>query len=515
MVRVDRNHSPASSARALAGLSMAVWWFASSVLATAALAASLPQEPEPPQTEESAAADRAMEAENAAIAKMLEPFSGDLGELVERRYIRMLVPLSRTHYFLDKGQQFGAAYEGGKQFEEWLNKRLGSGVVKVQVVFIPVSRDRVFAALAEGRGDLAAGNLTITDERKEFADFATPFASDVSEIVVTAKGGPSISKPEDLSGLEVSVRRGSSYRSSLEALNVRLRAAGKAEVAIVQLPDLLEDEDVLEMVSAGLVSVTVVDAHLVEFWSQTFDDLVVLKDVKLRENASIGWAVRKGCPKLLDAASDFCKEHRKGTLLYNLIYKKYLKSTKYVKGATKQDELKKFRALLEMFRKYGKQYDIPWLLLAALAYQESKLDQSVTSSAGAVGVMQIKPSTAEGKPIEIHGVEKSADRNIEAGTKYLRFIADKHVNEPELDRLTKGLFVIASYNAGPSRIAKLRKAAAARGLDPNRWFGNVEVVVAKEIGRETVEYVANIYKYYVSYQLVVEQMIARGEIPPE
>ena len=99
----------------------------------------------------------------------------------------------------------------------------------------------------------------------------------------------------------------------------------------------------------------------------------------------------------------------------------------------------------------------------------------------------------------------TADGNIHAGVKMLRNIADTYFNDPKIDPMNKTLMVFASYNAGPNRIAKLRKEAADTGLDPNVWFGNVELVAAKEIGQETVTYVSNIYKYYVAYKLALEQ----------
>src|SRR5262249_3784985 len=147
---------------------------------------------------------------------------------------------------------------------------------------------------------------------------------------------------------------------------------------------------------------------------------------------------------------------------------------------------------------------MPWMLVAAQAYQESGIDQSKRNPSGAVGVMQIKPETAADDPILINGVDTSAERNIEAGVKYLRFIVDQYYADEPMDRLDKGLFPVASYNAGPARIARLRKKAAEMGLDPNKWFGNVEVVAADEIGRETVQYVSNIYKYYVTYSMFRE-----------
>jgi membrane-bound lytic murein transglycosylase MltF len=164
--------------------------------------------------------------------------------------------------------------------------------------------------------------------------------------------------------------------------------------------------------------------------------------------------------------------------------------------------------MVPLFHKYGEAYDFPYLLLAAQGFQESGLNPGLRSKAGAVGVMQIKPSTAAADPIDITGVER-IDRNIEAGAKYLRYmISHYYANEP-MDQITKGLFALASYNAGPDRIEKLRAIAAAEGYDPNRWFNNVEFIAAREIGAETTNYVSNIYKYYLAYKMITEQNARR------
>jgi membrane-bound lytic murein transglycosylase MltF len=183
---------------------------------------------------------------------------------------------------------------------------------------------------------------------------------------------------------------------------------------------------------------------------------------------------------------------------------KYLKDIKWAKNNTKPEEMQKFSSAIAFFKRYAGQYDFDWLMIAAQAYQESQIDQSRRSSAGAVGVMQIKPSTAAGNPINITGVDTDAEKNIQAGVKYLNFIMDQYFKGEPIDRLNRGLFAFASYNAGPARVAKLRKQAADEGLDPNVWFNNVELIAAKEIGKETVNYVSNIYKYYVAYKLVRE-----------
>lgn len=458
-----------------------------------------------------AATSDEMQADKA-IAQVMEPWKGDLDGMVAQRYVRMLVVFNRTSYFIDKGRERGITCEGGKLFEKFLNERLKTGPVKLHIVFIPVRRDQLFRALEEGRGDIAAANLTITPERQEWADFSVPFLRDVREVVVTGAGAAGLMRPEDLSGREVYVRRSSSYFGSITRLNASLAEAGKPPVQIVEADEQLEDEDLLEMVNAGIIPATVVDNHLAEFWTQVFDGITVHGAVVVNTGGEIGWAVRKGCPKLKSMVDEFAAAHGKGTMLFNVLFKRYLRNTEYVKNAVSEEEQRKFRSLVEFFRKYGEQNQLPWLLLGAQGYQESQLDQSRRNPSGAVGIMQIKPSTAEGAPILVRGVDKSAERNIEAAAKYLRFIVDEYYKDEPMTRLNKGLFAVASYNAGPARINRLRRKAEQMGLDPNRWFQNVEVVAAREIGRETVQYVSNIYKYYVAYKLALAQQEAKRKL---
>ena len=187
-----------------------------------------------------------------------------------------------------------------------------------------------------------------------------------------------------------------------------------------------------------------------------------------------------------------------------MLLKKYLRDVKYVKNATSEAEMRKFQQMIELFKRYAGQYRFDYLMISAQAYQESGLDQSVRSKAGAVGVMQVLPKTARDPVVGIPDVTK-LDNNIHAGVKYLRFMTDRYFNEPGMDQTNRTLFAFASYNAGPAKVARLRKQAAREGLDPNVWFGNVEHVAAKVIGRETVQYVGNIYKYYVAYRIAEER----------
>ncbi len=269
-----------------------------------------------PAATEPAAPDSAAVSEDApsdaAIEQALAPWTGDLDGMVERRYIRMLVTFSRTNYFLDLAHQQGATYDAAKLFEETLNRQLKTKNIRVQIMFIPVSRDRLFADLAAGRGDIAAANLTITPERQKLVDFSTPVLNDVKEVVVTAQGEPPITSVEDLAGRQVHVRRSSAYFTNLTELNNMFRAKKLAPITIVEASEALEDEDLLEMVNAGLMPATVVDDHLAGFWSQIFEQIRV-SDVAIKSGASIAWAVRKNTPQLRAAVDTFLAANQKGS----------------------------------------------------------------------------------------------------------------------------------------------------------------------------------------------------------
>ncbi len=439
----------------------------------------------------------------------LEPgagvWTGDLEGMVERRRIRILVVPSRTSYFVDKGQQRGISYDLGQQLEKEINQKYGKKLLKVEVVYVPVHRDALLEALVQGKGDIASANLTITPERLEQVDFATPLLRDVSELVVTGPSAEALGGVEDLSGREIFVRRSSSYFQSLQHLNEDFRREGLAPVRVKPAPEELQDEDILEMVSAGLLPLAIVDSHKAEFWSKVLPSLVVHPDVAVNRGGEIALALRKQSPQLRAFLDDFSRRNGKGTLFGNQKFNQYLKSTKYAKNATSQEEYAKFREVIQFFQKYGERYDFDWLMLAAQGYQESRLDQNVKSRVGAIGVMQVMPPT--GKEMGVGDIRQT-EANIHAGTKYLRTVLDRYFPDAEFDGLNRQLFAFASYNAGPARVAKLRKEAAKRGLDPNVWFNNVEIVAAERVGQEPVRYVANIFKYYVAYRLATD---ARAE----
>jgi membrane-bound lytic murein transglycosylase MltF len=323
----------------------------------------------------------------------------------------------------------------------------------------------------------------------------------VSELVVTGPASPKIASLDDLSDKAVFVRKSSSYYESLVALNKKFAAEKKAPIRLTEAPETLEDEDLLEMLNAGLVGIVIADKHIADFWKQIFPQLTVHDQLALRSGGEVAWALRKDSPKLKAQLDDFATRNKAGTAVGNQLLTRYLKNAKYVKNAASVEERKKFEALVQYFKKYGDQYNVDWVLMGAQGYQESQLNQSARSHVGAIGVMQIMPAT--GKDMKVGDITET-EANIHAGIKYMRWMIDNYYGKEPMTPLDKALFAFASYNAGAGRISSMRKEAAKRGLDPNVWFQNVEYVAAEKIGPETVTYVSNIYKYYVSYRLILE-----------
>jgi len=444
-----------------------------------------------------------------AISEITKPWTGDLDGMTERRLIRVLTAFSKTQYFIDRGTPRGTAYDQGRLLEDELNKTLASGHMKLQVQFIPLSRDELIPGLLEGKGDIVMADLTMTPERQKVVDFVDPWIAGVDEIVVTRPGGPDIATVDDLSGKEVFVRESSSYYQSLLKLNTRLTSEGKAPVTLTPAPEELEDEDLMEMANAGLVDILVVDNHKAWFWQRVWPAMKLHPTVTVRSGGEIAWAIRKNSPQLKTALNRFLSTNGRNSLNARMIVRRYLLNTQYVKSAAADAARKRFISLVALFRKYGAQYDMDWMLMAAQGYQESRLDHSARSHVGAIGVMQVMPAT--GAELGVGDI-KQLEPNIHAGVKYVRTVVDRYYKNEPMDDLNKVLFAFAAYNAGPGRVRQLRREATARGLDPNVWFNNVERIAAERIGRETVTYVSNIYKYYVTYLLIQGEYIQRRQL---
>ncbi len=438
--------------------------------------------------------------------------TGDLDAIQQRRVFRLIVPWSRTHFFLDRGREMGVAAEFGREFEAWLNKRRPRGTLPIVVAFVPLPQDRLLPALLEGRGDAVAANLTITPERAAIVDFATPWLRDVSEILVTGPAAPAVESLESLAGRELHVRASASYFGHLDTVNRGFALRGLPPIKVVPISERLQDEDILQMVSVGLLPWAVIDDHVAGIWARLLPNLALRPEIAINRHGDIAWALRKGSPQLAAALAEFFATRRDDSAFGATILRRYFANPTALRNAGAARDAGRFAGLVASFRAHGATHGFDHLMLAAQGYQESQLDQSRRSPRGAVGVMQLMPATAAAPPVGIPDVGRSADRNILAGARYMAHLRDRYLNDPALSEVDRVLMTFAAYNAGPGNLRRFRAEATRLGLDPNIWFNNVEQAAARLIGYETVQYVGNIYKYYVAYTLA-ERRAAESASP--
>lgn len=443
--------------------------------------------------------------------------TGDLDRMHKDGLIRVLVIPSKMMYHMEKGKLSGIFYELARGFEKSINTNYQSKNkhFKVHVAFIPVSRDELIPALVEGRADIAVADITITPNRQRLIDFSDPFFTKINEVVITGPSSPELHTLQDLSGKEIFVHRSSSYWEHLEKLNITFSESDLDPIKLTPVPKELETEDILEMINAGLIGITISDSYKAKLWAQVLPNIILHEDLAIKTGSEFAWMIRKNSPLLKKEINKFVKTHKEGTLQGNILLNRYIDKYKFVKQATSRKEIEKFNNVTNLFQRYSDQYSFNYLLMIAQGYQESQLNQHAKSRVGAVGIMQLMPAT--GKEMKVGNISK-LEPNIHAGIKYHRFLADRYFKDEQMDGLNKALFVFASYNAGPARIRGLRKEAKKRGYDPNIWFDNVEVIAAEKIGSETVTYVSNIYKYYIAYKLIEKkrkkQKVAKEALLP-
>jgi membrane-bound lytic murein transglycosylase MltF len=437
-------------------------------------------------------------------AHISETYHDDLPGLLQKKYIRVLTTVNRTNFFVSDGHLVGYEYSLLKKYEKFLNKQINRKDLQVVLDFIPVARDELIPKLVNGYGDIAAAGLTITAERKKKVSFTKPYLTGIKEVVVTSKGGFYPQNCNDLSGRKVYVRKSSSYYQSLIDLNERFLKENKRPAQIINLSEEIETESILEMINSGAIGITVADSHVAKVWSQVLKNIEIHENVTLRSGSLLAWMVRKNNPQLLASLNEFLKTHKRGTLLGNIYFKRYYQNANKLKNPIEIEAWQKLKQHKEVIKRYAAKYDFDWLLILGMAFQESGLDHTRKSKAGAVGIMQILPSTARDKKVGIKNVDK-LENNIHAGVKYLDFLRDNYFSNEEIRPRDQVRMSLAAYNAGPAKIRKVRKLAEKMGLNKNRWFRNVELAALRIIGQETVRYVSNINKYYVLYQTLLEK----------
>lgn len=440
--------------------------------------------------------------EHAFIKSHNDDFSG----MLKRKKIRALVAYSRTDFFFtDNGTPKGLQVDLLAEYEKQLNIGIKKEIEKIHIQYIPTTFDRLIPDLLEGKGDIISSLMTITPEREEKIDFISGKRASIQELVVSHKSITNISSLDDLAGRQIYVLKGSSYVEHLKELNQILNEKKLKVIDIVEADPNLNTEDILELVNSGIVKLTIADNYKARIWAKVLPDIKIYDSIAIKSGTHIGWGIRKNSPELQKSLNSFLKKVKKGTYLGNMLFSRYYEKEKWIKNPNSRKERKKLLVFIELFKKYGNQYGFDALALAAQGYQESQLVQKKKSHRGAVGIMQLLPSTAADKNVGIPDISKAED-NIHAGTKYMAYLRDRYFSDPSILKKDQMAFSWAAYNAGPARVRKMRNLAKKMGLDTNVWYSNVEVAAAKMIGRETVEYVNNIFKYYIAYSLVKNQL---------
>jgi peptidoglycan lytic transglycosylase F len=436
--------------------------------------------------------------ERALTSHTKEVYKADLDEIKKRRVLRVLTRNASNCFFIYRGEELGFEYELAQDFA----KELG---VRLEIV-VPPSREALFSYLEEGRGDMIGAALAITPERERTVDFAGPYLK-VSELVVVPTADKKTKTLDNLRGKKISVRKSSSYYETLSKLK------DKYGFQIDLLPEDMETEDALRHVAEGKVLATVADSNIVEI-ELTYTD-AIRSIGPLGEPVDLGWVVRKDQPNLKAATNAFLKKIYHG-VFYNMTVKKYFKDGKTMRAAAGNDRVDKEGHISpydDIAKKWSRQFEFDWRLIASQMYQESHFDPKAKSWVGAQGLLQVMPKTAQ--ELKIANVEEP-DAGVHAGVMLLARYA-KMFEDPAIKDKDKIRFALAAYNCGPGHIHDARRLAKDLNLDQNRWFQNVEKAmsmlsdhkIAKKARygycrcSEPVKYVSEIQTRYDAYSKLV------------
>lgn len=429
------------------------------------------------------------------------PRPGDWDVISRQRVLRVAVPYSRTYFFQSRHQTLGLSSEMLAELESYLNNTFQTGDKPVAVLAVPMDSDQLLQAVNQGLADVAMGDITITAERLGQVDFIGFKGVEQHDILIGGPRSPAINTLADLAGRVISVRRGSAYLESLDRLNERLRNANKQTVEIRQIPDELDDADLLDMLNAGLVSFAVMDDRKARLWRPVYPHIQPWPQLRLSPARRVGWAIRKDSPllaRVLMGFGDLAGKEQEAAERFA----SYQRNQALLSPARDEAELNKVNQVYPLLERYGQQYRFDPLLLLATGYALSGLDQQRVSSDGPVGVMQVMPTTGEAMQSgDIHNL----DGNLHTATKYLAELRQRYFSQEGVSERNRMLFALAAYRLGPALLARMRDLASTRGLDDGQWFGEVEWVIADELGNDTVQYMRNILKYYVLYDLLLNK----------
>ncbi|MGE6791177.1 transglycosylase SLT domain-containing protein [Pseudomonas guineae] len=418
----------------------------------------------------------------------------DLASIRSSGELRVLVNQSRNSSGEVKGQSIGVEYQRMRAFELYLNRNSRDGrTLKLKI--LPRAKDQLLAALQRGEGDLVAPGELLNIPRGSKLSASAAIRSNVPLIIVAKQGNRRYQNLEQLSGRSLALPAGSVAGEAVRAVNQRLINSQRSPIIIEWVDPTLAVEDVLEMVQAGIFSVTAVEQPIAERWAKVMPKLRLDRHLQLSNDGDMRWYVRRDTPMLGTSIDRFLKGYRDPAdqdAAFQRVYRRLYK-VHYPLGRTERQRLEKVRPVLQ---RYASQHDFDWLALAALAFKESTLNPAARGAGGATGLMQITPAAARTVGVSNIGV---LDNNVQASAKYLAMIRRNYFNSPQLNERERMAFILAGYNLGPQRVQSMRAEARRRGLNPNQWFFQVERVAMEQMGMGVVSYVNSVNKYYLAY----------------
>ena len=416
---------------------------------------------------------------------------GGLENILKKKYLRVLTTKNPYDYYIYQGKTKGLQFEMVKEFTKYLNEKfVKKGELRIVFEMIPVDFDQLIPMLVSGKGDLIAVGLTQTTQRDKLVDYVNPYQK-VDDVIITRK--ELLGKP--WKDKIFHVQDNSSYKRILTENLIKVES----------IDDNFNAADLMGFVSLKKYDYTLVNS----FWAKTlikgYDNLTIIKKNPFRKNVKINWAVRKENQTLLNELNAFVPRIKKGTMLGNLLNYKNFYDVAKIQSKDFDIDSNIISTFDETIKKYAEKFQLDWRLLAALSFQESRFNQAIENEWGAIGLFQIKQMTANEPYIKIKEIsgEKNFDNNTHAGVKYLSWIKKRYFDpKKEMKEESKLRMMMAAYNAGPRRVLQAINKAVEMGLDPNKWFRNVELAMLKLGYPEPVIYVSEINKHYVSYVLL-------------
>ncbi len=417
----------------------------------------------------------------------------DLAQIRRSGVLRVLVNQSRNSSGEVKGEAIGVEYVRLRAFEQFLNRDSKGRTVTLEV--IPKAKDQLLAALQRGEGDLVAPGELLDRGTMRQVSRTRAVVKQVPMVLVTRQGSRRYTQLQQFSGRSLALPAGSVAGSALEKINRELMQGGRAPIVVEWVDSTLAVEDVLEMVQAGIYPATIVEQPIAERWAKVLPKLRIESHLTLGEHAGMYWFVRQEASMLRASADRFLANYRvpdNQDAAFVRVYRR-LYRVQYPLDAIGRQRLEKVRSTLQH---HGRQQDIDWLNLAALAFKESTLNPAARGASGATGLMQMTPATARSMGVGDIG---KLENNVLASARYLASIRRDFFASPRLNERERMAFILAGYNMGPQRVQSMRAEARRRGLNPDQWFFQVERIAMETMGMGVVSYVNAVNKYYLAY----------------